>query len=136
MLRSAFVDSQDWTTEMFPGSAGKKDGNIIRSTGASGHIFYGPYANLMPGNYRVDISLSRSWNHSPTSKLRLEIMQGERTIEVVKIKLFGPRKIISLPLQIETRDLSLPIEVRLHSVGKSNVALERLTVKRVRLADA
>ncbi|MGV2019619.1 hypothetical protein [Agrobacterium sp. 22-223-1] len=136
LLRSAFVDSQDWTTEMFPGSAGKKDGNIIRSTGASGHIFYGPYANLMPGNYRVDISLSRSWNHSPTSKLHLEIMQGERTTEVVKIKLFGPRKIISLPLQIAARDLSLPIEVRLHSVGKSNVALERVTVKRVRLADA
>ena len=131
LLKSAFADTQDWTGEMHAGAAGKWDENVIHSTGANGHIFYGPYANLMPGNYRVDISLIKRWNHSLTSKLRLEIMQGEKTVEAVEVSFFGPKKIVSLPLQITTRDLSLPIEVRLHSIGKSRLALERITVKRV-----
>lgn len=136
LLKSAFVDAEDWTGEMHAGAAGKKDGDIIHSTGANGHIFYGPYANLMPGNYRVDISLTKRWNHSPTSKLRLEITQGEKTVEAVQVKFFGSMKIISLPLQITTQDFLLPIEVRLHSIGRSRIALEGITVKRVQSVDA
>lgn len=90
----------------------------------------------MPGNYRVDISLTKRWNHSPTSKLRLEITQGEKTVEAVQVKFFGSMKIISLPLQITTQDFLLPIEVRLHSIGRSRIALEGITVKRVQSVDA
>ncbi|KAB0269713.1 hypothetical protein [Microvirga brassicacearum] len=48
----------EWLPNMLPGTAGVRDGKIIRSrSNTAGHVTYGPYAHPLPGKYKVSIDL-------------------------------------------------------------------------------
>ena len=40
------------------GHAGRRDGNCVRTReGVEGHVIYGPYLDLLPGQYRLVVAL-------------------------------------------------------------------------------
>ena len=130
LLQSIFKDVDDWTPEMRAGAAGVREKDVIRSNSEVGHIFFGPYAHLAPGDYRIDLTLSRRWDHSLKCRLNLDLLQGDRVLHEKKLTLLRGRVTAKLSLHIAPRDILLPVQIRLHSSGKARITLEKVVVKR------
>ncbi|WKL21839.1 hypothetical protein QYR00_14950 [Agrobacterium tumefaciens] len=130
LLQSIFKEVDDWTSEMRAGAAGTREKDVIRSNDEVGHIFFGPYAHLPPGNYRIDLTLSRRWDHSWKCRLNLDLIQGERVVYETKVNILGGKATVRLPLHVAPRDILLPLQVRLHSSGKARITLEGVLIER------
>lgn len=68
-----------------PKLVGSDDGSVRRSTGAPGHLSFGPYLTLEPGNYIAAFYIRRS---GPASGATLDIDVNDESIgELARVRL-------------------------------------------------
>jgi hypothetical protein len=60
------------------GHAGRRDGHCVRTCeGVEGHVIYGPYLDLLPGHYRLTVTLEAEAADSAEPVMALEVVSGQ-----------------------------------------------------------
>lgn len=139
LLKDALEPRTDWTGLMRVGSAGEKHGDGIVSNGLSGHLCFGPYQTLLPGNYNLDVELE-----TPTAvymqmlKMRpavIEVVQSEEVLLSKRVWLARGINKISLSLLIAKHHMNSVMQVRVKVPKRAAIRLRRVVVNRTKPAE-
>lgn len=141
-IRHGFVfppnkDGVDWLKQMLPGSAGLREGAIIRSqANIAGHMAYGPYVHPFPGQYRLTIDIEcGSATNGTQPDINIEIVMDNQIL--AERRLTGDAVVTTshdLTFEI-TRDLlervmQGGVEARIYSNGAKDLRLVGVMARR------
>jgi hypothetical protein len=130
----------DWLASCHIGKAGMRcnAGGVKAISGAAGHVIYGPYWQLPPGEYtaQIDISGGKTDLAKAITSRRPMLIMDVRTSDRERLarKFIMPSKAdrqITLPFKVEGAHLAFPLEVRLYTSGASSFTIRRLTIDRL-----
>lgn len=132
-----FGEVTDLLAQFATGDAGKRHGDgIVAAAGKPGYVVFGPYLDLDPGTYRLDLT----FRHAPDNALKeanaavLEIFADPYYFSVQTIALTnGEQTAVSATFNITRQHLGLfdsfRIEFRLRTRGRRSFTLTGATIR-------
>jgi hypothetical protein len=116
------------------GSAGERQGDAIACNGFSGHLCFGPYQTLLPGDYRVDVELETTTAvYMRLFKMKaavIEVVRSEEAVLSKRVRLARGLNLISLPLLVAKHHMISEMQVRVWVPERAAITLRGVVVNR------
>ena len=124
-----------WSGSELPTMVGKSENGLMRSTSKHGFLTYGPYIQLLKGNYKFDISyISSEKNTTVVGAWDVSFTSSQRSKQLKKGNLMGTdnqQGHIIKSFTISEKDSNENIEIRNVYNGVGDLAIKSLTITRL-----
>lgn len=109
------------------GTFDPSDGAMVAAEGVAGFLNFGPYATLVPGNYRASFDVEVRGGHGQFGTLDVASSQGKDVHAVVGVTT-GGRQHVEVPFRLD-RGVD-DLELRVNSTGAANFRFYGIKVQR------